>query len=210
MLLRYLPILALAAIVAPSSILVVMNANPSFLSKNDGVYKLGGRVLSQARNVLQGSEFILPYRTHPENSFRSPQMLEMSVTESAPSDSSLQVVTEKSEQFSKDSWGRKLLQELNLSQDQKQQIEQIRRQYQQAMVQGQKNLHSAQQELAKMMVGTDTTEVIRSQHQQVVQLRQELGELRFESMLAIREILTPEQRQKFAQIMQSHRENPAN
>jgi Spy/CpxP family protein refolding chaperone len=76
------------------------------------------------------------------------------------------------------------------------------------MVQRQKNLHSAQQELVNMMVGTDAAEVIRSQQQQVVQFRQELGELRFENMLAIREILTPEQRQKFAQIMQSKGENP--
>lgn len=157
-LLRYLPILALTAIIVPNSISIFTNTSGFFAPKRD--------------------------------------------------DSSLQASAEKSKYLSKGSLEKNLLQELELNQAQQQQIEQIRSQYQQAMVRRQKNLHSAQQELINMMIGTDATDVIRTQQQQVVRLRQEIGELRFESMLAIREILTPEQRQKFAQIMRSNRENP--
>ena len=53
------------------------------------------------------------------------------------------------------------------------------------------------------MVGTEPANLIRAKNQQLVSLRQEIGELRFESMLATREILTPQQRQKFRKIIES-------
>ncbi len=100
---------------------------------------------------------------------------------------------------------RGFLQELNLSPTQKQQIEQIRHQYQEQINLKNQTLHSAQQKLMEMMTGTDSKEAVRYQCQQVLSLRQELEKLRFESILDTREILTPEQRQKFAEIMQSRR-----
>lgn len=53
------------------------------------------------------------------------------------------------------------------------------------------------------MAGTDSAELIRAKNQELVQLHQEIGTLRFESMLATRELLTPQQRQKFRQLAQS-------
>ena len=100
-----------------------------------------------------------------------------------------------------------VIDELNLSNAQKQKIKQIHQQYQGQISQSQESLRSAQQRLSQMMVGTDSSIAIRRQHQKVVQLRQALDNLRFESMLAMREVLTPEQRRQFAQLMQQSRDD---
>ncbi|MEM7760985.1 MAG: hypothetical protein AAF298_23070, partial [Cyanobacteria bacterium P01_A01_bin.40] len=54
-----------------------------------------------------------------------------------------------------------------------------------------------------MMVGTEPVELLRAKNQQLNNLRQEIGALRFESMLATREILTPQQREKFRDLVNS-------
>ena len=66
-------------------------------------------------------------------------------------------------------------------------------------------MRSKRQKLQEMMAGTATEKEIRSQHQQVVQLDQKMDNLRFESMLETRQVLTPEQRRQFAQLMERHR-----
>lgn len=96
-----------------------------------------------------------------------------------------------------------LWQQLNLTPLQKRQIQQISRRYRQQISQLKQDLQVAQAQLAKMMIGTETTEVIRAKHQYISQLRQQLGTLHFESMLATREVLNPQQRQKFAEIVQT-------
>ena len=96
-----------------------------------------------------------------------------------------------------------LLQQLNLTSEQQQQIRQIHQQYTQQIRKKRNNLAILQQQLSDMMAGTEPVELIRAKNQQLVTLRQEIGALRFESMLATREILTPQQRQKFREIMES-------
>jgi Spy/CpxP family protein refolding chaperone len=46
---------------------------------------------------------------------------------------------------------------------------------------------------------------LRQQHQQIQTLHQQLGNQRFETMLQVREILTPEQRSQMAELIQQHR-----
>lgn len=96
-----------------------------------------------------------------------------------------------------------LFQQLNLSHQQKRKIKRIRQQYQAQIIQLKENLQVAQQQLAAMMAGTDSAAVIRAKHEEVAQFRQQLATLHFESMLATREILTPQQRQKFAEIIEA-------
>ncbi len=96
-----------------------------------------------------------------------------------------------------------LVKQLNLTLEQQQQIERIRRQYQQNILRRKQELESLKQQLTQMMAGTNTVAEIRAKNQELVLLRQEIGKLRFESMLATREILTPEQRQKFREIIES-------
>jgi len=95
-----------------------------------------------------------------------------------------------------------LMEELNLSQAQMQELEEIQQKYQDQFSQQRQELHEAQQELRELMAGTASTRQIRNKYRQVSQLRQQMGDLHFESMLEMREVLTPEQRRQFAEQMQ--------
>jgi protein CpxP len=99
-----------------------------------------------------------------------------------------------------------LTEKLNLTFQQRQQIGSIRQKYKQPLSKLGKNLNLAQRELVKMMAGVESIETIRHQHQQITKLQQEIGELHLTSMLEIRQVLTPKQRQQFVRIMKSHRE----
>lgn len=104
----------------------------------------------------------------------------------------------------------RFIEQLNLTEDQKQKMEEIRQQYQGQISQYRETLRAAQKELGDMMAGTNSADAIRAKHQEVINLRQELGELRFESILEMREVLTPEQRSQFAQLMKQNWENRRN
>lgn len=101
----------------------------------------------------------------------------------------------------------RILQELNLSDQQKQQLEEIKQKYQGQIQPLRENMKSFHKDLQTLMAGTASTNEIRAKHQQLDGLRQQMGNLRFESMLEMREILTPEQRSKFAQLMEQRRDS---
>ena len=94
-----------------------------------------------------------------------------------------------------------LFQRLDLTKEQHQQIKQIHYQYQRQVAKKRQLMTKLQQQLSDMMVGTESAELIRAKNHQLSTLRQEIGSLRFESMLATREILTPQQRQKFRELV---------
>jgi Spy/CpxP family protein refolding chaperone len=98
-----------------------------------------------------------------------------------------------------------LMEQLNLSDQQKQDLSGIRQKYQGQMKQLQEQLRTSQQALRSMMSGTASADSIRTKHTEIVQLRQQLENLGFESMLETRDILTPDQRQQFAQLMEKQR-----
>ncbi|NJL82552.1 MAG: periplasmic heavy metal sensor [Chloroflexaceae bacterium] len=100
----------------------------------------------------------------------------------------------------------RVLQQLNLSQEQRQQIQRIFQQYRSQIMARRQSLQGAQGELQQLMASNASAATVRSKHQEVRRLRQELGDLFFESTLEVREILTPEQRSEFAQIMQQGRQ----
>lgn len=98
----------------------------------------------------------------------------------------------------KENW----LQELNLSKEQIQKIQQIRRQYQARLTQQRQSVKQAQQSLKDLMAsGNTSSEQIRQKFSQVQTLQQTLADTRMESMLAIRSVLTVEQRQKLTELM---------
>jgi Spy/CpxP family protein refolding chaperone len=99
----------------------------------------------------------------------------------------------------------KILEQLNLSDTQQQQLESIRQKYQSQIRQSHEALRPAQQRLRSMMAGTNSEAAIRKQYETVARLRQQLDSLRFESMLEMRAVLTPDQRNQFAQLMQQSR-----
>jgi periplasmic protein CpxP/Spy len=103
----------------------------------------------------------------------------------------------------------KLMDQLNLNPDQKQKLKAIHQQYKDKISQKKQAVRQANQELRDLMAGTATVEQVRTKHDQVQGLRQDLEKLSFESMLATREVLTVEQRLQFAQLME-RRQKPNN
>lgn len=95
----------------------------------------------------------------------------------------------------------RLMQQLGLNQQQIRDMEAIRAKYKDRMQTSQQNLRQASEEMRRMMSGTASSDQIRQQHQKVQALRNEVEDLRFSSMLEMREKLTTEQRAKLDQLM---------
>lgn len=98
-----------------------------------------------------------------------------------------------------------LLRELNLSSDQMSRIQQIRSRDRDQMKRDRDAARQAQQDLRTLMAGTASDDQIREKFRQVKELRTKIAEAQFNSMLEIRNVLNPEQRQKFAQRMEQRR-----
>lgn len=98
-----------------------------------------------------------------------------------------------------------LFQQLNLSQTQMQQMQQIRAKYKDQLNQQRQAVRQARQELTNLMAGSASADQIRAKHRQMTELRGRMEETQFNSMLEMREILTPEQRTKLSQLMQQRR-----
>ena len=66
-------------------------------------------------------------------------------------------------------------------------------------------------EQMRSLLATDTPiEQLREQHQKLLDLRQQADSNRFETMIKIRQTLTPEQRAKMAQLRKQHLQNRGN
>jgi periplasmic protein CpxP/Spy len=101
----------------------------------------------------------------------------------------------------------KLSKELNLTADQIQRLEKMRVDSTGKNKERRLALRTAKQELSQLLQGNATADRIRQKRQQVQALQREISDLNFENTLAIREILTPEQRTKLQQIVQQRRQN---
>ncbi len=99
-----------------------------------------------------------------------------------------------------------LVRVLNLTPDQVQKLQAIRRQYKDQILQTSQQLRQARQQLSEAIAGTAPADEVRVKHRQVDALQQQLGDLRFESTLAVRELLTPEQRAKYVEAMQKQQQ----
>ncbi len=104
-----------------------------------------------------------------------------------------------------DSSGSKLtlFQQLNLTTEQQKKIEQIHLIYYPRIITIREKLTAIKEELTAMMASTEPAINIRSKHQEILNLRQELGKLQLETMLETREVLTLEQRKNFADLLKS-------
>jgi periplasmic protein CpxP/Spy len=100
-----------------------------------------------------------------------------------------------------------LAQELNLSREQIQKLQQLRKNAQGKNKERRQTLQTAKQDLNQLIQGNATTDQVRQKRQQVQSLQREIADTKFEQTLAIREILTPEQRVKLQQIMEQRRQN---
>ncbi len=98
-------------------------------------------------------------------------------------------------------WGK----ELNLTTEQQAQIKTIRDQEKTASESLRQQMRTAREQLGTLMAGNASDAQLRQQHDQVRQLGQQLGDRRFDTMLKIRNVLTPEQRTKAAELMKQHK-----
>ncbi|VEP13046.1 P pilus assembly/Cpx signaling pathway, periplasmic inhibitor/zinc-resistance associated protein (fragment) [Hyella patelloides LEGE 07179] len=106
-----------------------------------------------------------------------------------------------------------LLQQLDLTSEQSQQIEAIREQsrtendtlYQEMQAnRSQMRSHRASPWARSLFTDDASSEQLRQQHQKIPDLSQQLGDRRFEMMLQVREVLTPEQRTQMATLMSQY------
>jgi periplasmic protein CpxP/Spy len=99
-----------------------------------------------------------------------------------------------------------ILRSLNLSVDQKRKLQAARQDFQPRIREGRLKVRTAQVELDEMLAGNASDTALKEKFRQVSQLRQEVQQLQFESVLAMRQVLTPDQRQQFTQTMEKRRE----
>lgn len=103
--------------------------------------------------------------------------------------------------------GDKLMEKLNLTTQQQQQMQSIRTKYQPEMDNIQEQMRGEREKMSTMMRNNESQNNLRSQHQKVSALQQKMNNLRFESMLETREILNTQQRQQFAEMMGERKPN---
>jgi len=101
----------------------------------------------------------------------------------------------------------KMLKQLNLSTEQLQKLKAIRDRDLVRIRELAQQSRQAGKELRDLMASPESSDVIRTKHNQVLTLQQELQKQHFERMLAMREILTPQQRSQFNESMQKNRSN---
>lgn len=97
----------------------------------------------------------------------------------------------------------KWIQRLNITTEQTQRMQTIRNKYRGQISESGKALRQAQLELGQMLGSDANIDTLRQKHRQVENLKQKVGNLRFESLLEMREVLTPEQRRQVADSLQN-------
>lgn len=100
----------------------------------------------------------------------------------------------------------KMLEPLNLSDEQSQQIEAIKKQSSTDNETLHQEMQANHETMKSLLTGEASVEQLREQHQKMQALRQQLDDNRFETMLQIRAVLTPEQRTQMAELMAQKRE----
>ncbi|KPQ40143.1 MAG: Protein of unknown function (DUF3747) [Phormidium sp. OSCR] len=91
--------------------------------------------------------------------------------------------------------------EMALSNNQQERMTEIRQSYLAENGRLEAELNQARQELQEMMIGDASTRQIRRQRNTVERLRQRISDNRFSSMMAVREVMSVEQRTAFADSM---------
>ena len=99
----------------------------------------------------------------------------------------------------------KLMEKLDLTPEQSAQVEAIQTESRQTAENLKEQMRSQHENMKSLMTSDASAEEIRIQYQEGQQMRQQLSNNRFETMLRIREVLTTEQRAELAELMEQHR-----
>ena len=135
----------------------------------------------------------------PSKAYTAPLNIETSSVQ----DSKMQIAQAKHG----DKWGKRrgmnrLFEQLELSDEQSQQIEAIRDESQTENKALYQQIQTISQEMRSLLASDANTEQLQQQHQQLQNLRQQLGDRRFQTMLDIREVLTPEQQAEWGELIE--------
>ena len=104
----------------------------------------------------------------------------------------------------------RVLQQLDLTPEQLQQIEDIQEQSKNQAQALHQQMQTQREEMRSLLASDATPEQLQQQHQQTQDLHQQLGDNRFETMLQVREVLTSEQRTQMAELMAQRPERRGN
>jgi Spy/CpxP family protein refolding chaperone len=99
------------------------------------------------------------------------------------------------------------MEKLNLTTQQQQEMQSIRTKYQPQMDSIREEMRTEKEKLRQMMTNNSSSDNLRSQHNKIASLNQKMGDLRFQSMLEMREVLTSEQRQQWNRMMEEKKAN---
>lgn len=97
---------------------------------------------------------------------------------------------------------RRLFRQLDLTEEQRTKLAELRKEKSAKMESLRKQMKAAHEKMKAALEADSSDEALKKAHQEVRDVRAQLEDMRFESMLAIRKVLTPEQRKKFADLKQ--------
>lgn len=101
--------------------------------------------------------------------------------------------------------GPRWLQELNLTPEQSERIRAIHQESKEGSQGLREQMKAAKEQMRNLMNSGASSDQLRQQHDQIQSLHQQLSDRRFETMLKINEVLTPEQRSQLAQLKEQRR-----
>ena len=99
--------------------------------------------------------------------------------------------------------GAHFLKKLNLTDDQKTQVDAIRKKYQPKLKDLMQQLHAEHEAFGQLMTTHPPIDQARSEHKKMQALADQLGDQRFEMMYEIAGVLTPEQRSQLKEMDES-------
>ncbi|MDJ0648049.1 MAG: Spy/CpxP family protein refolding chaperone [Xenococcaceae cyanobacterium MO_188.B19] len=97
-------------------------------------------------------------------------------------------------------WER-MMEELDLTSAQREEIKDIREKYSSQDPDFKEEIKASRQKMQSLLASDASKSELRRQHQEMQNLRQKMGDRKFEAMLEMREVLTSEQRAKMAQLI---------
>ena len=100
---------------------------------------------------------------------------------------------------------KKIMEQLELTDDQKRQIREIREENRDGMRDKRQNARQARKALQESLEAGAANPVVREKFRAWTELKDQKRTARFEQMLKIREVLNPEQRKKFQALRKKHR-----
>ena len=104
----------------------------------------------------------------------------------------------------------RLIEELDLTDSQANRIKAIYEESRQEMVSLHEEAKEAKSQMQELWSGNSSNSQLRRQHDKIQDIHQKMGSKKFETMLEVRQILTPEQREKMAELQQRRHRNFGN